>query len=239
LNLSIRTLTRSDTVRGAVAALLASYLRLVWRTNRFAYQPADFFARLDAQLPVIVTFWHGQHFLTSFIRRDYPAKVLISRHGDGDINARAVERLGMQTIRGSGDHGTEFMRKGAVGAFKEMLRSLRGGISMALTADVPKRARVAGLGIIMLARQSGRPILPLAVATSRFKRLRNWDATTIHLPFGRGAMVLGEPIYVAPDSDDTVMEMHRLKLEAAMDDVTRRAYAMVGRPDAAVRAVDV
>lgn len=239
MKFTIRKLTRSESFRGAVAALLAGYLRLIWRTNRFAYDPPDFYERIDQHLPMIMTFWHGQHFMTSFVRKDYPAKVLISRHGDGDINARAVERLGVGAIRGSGDHGAEFLRKGAIGAFKEMLRTLRSGVSMAVTADVPKRARVAGLGLILLARQSGRPITPFAVATSRFKRLQNWDSTTIHLPFGRGAMVLGEPIYVAPDSDDTAMEMQRRKLEAAMDDVTRRAYAMVGRPDAALRAADV
>jgi lysophospholipid acyltransferase (LPLAT)-like uncharacterized protein len=36
---------------------------------------------------------------------------------------------------------------------------------------VPKRSRIAGLGIIMLARESGRPIMPFAMATSRFIRL--------------------------------------------------------------------
>ena len=70
-----------------------------------------------------------------------------------------------------------------------MVRTLQDGCNVALTADVPKRSRVAGLGIIMLARESGRPIMPFAMATSRFIRLKNWDRTTINLPFGRGALV--------------------------------------------------
>jgi lysophospholipid acyltransferase (LPLAT)-like uncharacterized protein len=37
----------------------------------------------------------------------------------------------------------------------------------AMTADMPKRARTAGLGIVTLARLSGRPIVPTAVVTSR------------------------------------------------------------------------
>jgi len=37
----------------------------------------------------------------------------------------------------------------------------------------------------MLARESGRPILPVAIATSRFKRLDNWDRSVIHLPSAR------------------------------------------------------
>src|SRR5256885_11956944 len=60
---------------------------------------------------------------------------------------------------GSGDHGGAFHRKGGVGAFREMVQALAEGWNIATTADVPKRARVAGLGVIMLARDSGRPIL--------------------------------------------------------------------------------
>ncbi|MGL1292518.1 DUF374 domain-containing protein, partial [Vibrio parahaemolyticus] len=69
----------------------------------------------------------------------------------------AAERLGIGTIRGSGDHGGAFHRKGGVGAFREMVQALEDNWNVATTADVPKRARVVGLGVIMLARESGRP----------------------------------------------------------------------------------
>jgi lysophospholipid acyltransferase (LPLAT)-like uncharacterized protein len=141
--------------------------------------------------------------------------------------------LGIGTVRGSGDHGSAFHRKGGVGAFKEMVRVLEEGTNMALTADVPKRSRTAGLGIIMLARESGRPIVPFAMATSRYIRLRNWDRTTINLPFGRGVVVGGDLIVVPPDADAPAMEILRARLEATLNDVTRRAYAHIGRPDGA------
>ncbi|BAC52781.1 bll7516 [Bradyrhizobium diazoefficiens USDA 110] len=141
-----------------------------------------------------------------------------------------MERLGIGLIRGSGDHGSAFHRKGGVGAFKEMVRTLQDGCNVALTADVPKRARVAGLGIIMLARESGRPIMPFAMATSRFIRLKNWDRTTINLPFGRGALVGIKEIHVPPDADAAMMEALRLELEETLNEATRRAYAQLGRP---------
>jgi hypothetical protein len=179
--------------------------------------------------------------MTPFIKKTkHRAKVLISRHRDGEINARAAERLGIGTVRGSGDHGSAFNRKGGVGAFREMVRALDEKHNMALTADVPKRSRIAGLGIIMLARESGRPIMPFAMATSRFIRLNNWDGTTINLPFGRGALVGGEVIRVPADADTRLMEVLRQQLEATLNDATRRAYAQVGRADAAsVHAVQV
>ena len=229
----LRNTLRSSWFQRAVGFLAAEYLRLVWVTNRFKFEPADVYDQVEPQMPVILAFWHGQHFLTPFIRNkpSYRAKVLISRHRDGEFNAIAVERLGIGTIRGSGDHGSAFHRKGGVGAFKEMVRALDDNYNMALTADVPKRARVAGLGIIMLARESGRPIMPFAMATSRFIRLHNWDRTTINLPFGRGALVGIKEINVPPDADAATMERLRLDLEENLNEATRRAYAMIGRPE--------
>src|SRR5258708_32906687 len=69
-------------------------------------------------MPAIFAFWHGQRFMTPFIKtkNSYRAKVLISRHRDGEFNAIAVERLGIGTIRGSGDHGGGSPRHGRAGA---------------------------------------------------------------------------------------------------------------------------
>ena len=230
-----RNALRSTWVQRAVGVVAAEFLRLVWLTNRFAFEPANVYEIVEPQQPAIFAFWHGQHFMTPFIKNkeSHRGKVLISRHRDGEFNAIAAERLGIGTIRGSGDHGSAFYRKGGVGAFKEMVRALSEGYNVASTADVPKRARVAGLGIIMLARESGRPIMPFAMATSRFIRLNNWDRTTINLPFGRGALVGGtEPIVVPPDADAETMEALRLRLENYLNEATRRAYAKLGRPEA-------
>jgi lysophospholipid acyltransferase (LPLAT)-like uncharacterized protein len=232
----LRDLLRSSWVQRALGFLAAEYLRLVWLTNRFSYDPADVYDQVEPGLPAIFAFWHGQHFLTPFIKtkESHRAKVLISRHRDGEFNAIAVERLGIGTIRGSGDHSGAFQRKGGVGAFKEMVRALEDNWNVATTADVPKRARVAGLGLIMLARESGRPILPFAMVTSRFIRLKNWDSTTINLPFGRGAVVGIDAVFVPPDADAETMEKLRLQVETYLNEATRRAYAAVGRPEGAL-----
>jgi lysophospholipid acyltransferase (LPLAT)-like uncharacterized protein len=231
----IRNVLRSSWVQRAVGFLAAEWLRLVWLTNKFSFDPADIYDQVEPAQPAIFAFWHGQHFLTPFIKtkESHRAKVLISLHRDGEFNAIAAERLGIGTIRGSGDHGSAFHRKGGVGAFREMVRALDDGYNVASTADVPKRSRVAGLGIIMLARESGRPIMPFAMATSRFIRLKNWDRTTINLPFGKGALVGIEQVVVPPDADAATMEKLRLQLEQILNEATRRAYAQVGRPEEA------
>ena len=226
----LRSLTRSRWFLHSAGVLAAEYLRLVRVTNRFTTDPPDLYERVERQMPAIFAFWHGHHFMMPFAKKKHHrAKVLISRHRDGEINAVAARRLGVDSIRGSGDHGTEFRRKGGVPAFMGMLRTLKEDCNIAVTADVPKVARVAGLGVIMLARESGRPIIPVAIATSRFKRLDNWDRSVVHLPFGRGIIMAGDGISVPPDADDGMMEACRVQLETSLNELTRRAYARIGR----------
>jgi lysophospholipid acyltransferase (LPLAT)-like uncharacterized protein len=218
---------RAQTALGVVAA---EYLRLIWRSKTsLVIDPPDIYERVEPHLPVIVTMWHGHHFLVPFVRRRHRVKVLVSRHRDGEINAVAGERLGLQTIRGSGDHGGRFAAKGGVAAFQSMLAALSEGYVVALTADVPKVARVAGQGIVKLAQLSGRPIYPVAVATSRRLELRNWDRTVVHFPFSRLSIVVGEPIWVPQDAGGGRIEACRARVESELNAATSRAYALVER----------
>jgi lysophospholipid acyltransferase (LPLAT)-like uncharacterized protein len=227
--LSSRQLAGSQWTQRAIGTAAAHYLRLVWRTTRFVTEPADIYERIETEMPVIIAMWHGQHFLMPFIRQPHhKAKVLVSRHRDGEINAVAAERLGIETIRGSGTHGGDFHKKGGVIAFGEIVAALKDGYNVALTADVPKVARVAGPGIVKIAQISGRPIVPVAVATRRRIELSNWDRTTVNLPFGRGARVAGSAIHVPADADASTLELARRAVEEALNAVTQRAYELAG-----------
>jgi lysophospholipid acyltransferase (LPLAT)-like uncharacterized protein len=228
--LSSRRIAQTPAVQKAIGVLAAEYLRLVWWTNRLVLEPADFYERVAPELPVIVGFWHGQHFMTPFLRRGHKVKVLISRHRDGEINAIAAKRLGIGTIRGSGTTGGSFVGKGGVSAFTEMLRALEEGFNVAVTADVPKLARIVGPGIIKLASASTRPIYPVAMATKRRLELASWDRAVINLPFTRGAGVVGAPVRVSAQADASTLESARRALQASLDSVTARAYAIVDRP---------
>ena len=226
--MAVKILRRAEWVRRLVGRFMARYLTFVWKTSHFVFEPADFYERVGSDLPVIITMWHGHHFLLPLLRRpDHRVKVLMSMHHDADINAIAVERLGMSVIRGSGDHEGRFNRKGGVRAFLAMRRALSEGWSMAVTADVPKVARVAGRGPVMLAQNSGRKIYPVGIATSRRVTLNNWDRTAINLPFSRGALILGEPIYVPEKADEATIEACRRQVEISLNAATERAYTIV------------
>ena len=84
------------------------------------------------------------------------------------------------------------------------------------------------MGVILLARLSGRPIISAAIATSRRKVLeKSWDKTTINLPMGRRALAIGEPVYVPADADAGMMEMKRREVTDRLNAATERAYALV------------
>ena len=224
---TLKRLVASSAFQDAAGAVAASYLRFVWNTTRQIIEPETIYDAV--QMPAIIALWHGQHLMAPFIRRPergHRVKVLISRHRDGELNARAAERLGIGTIRGSGAHNGEFHRKGGAAAFTEMLEALEQGFNVALTADVPKVARIAGLGVVKLAQHSGRPIYPAALATQHRIELENWDRTAINLPFGRIAMVAGDPIFVARDADAAALEAARQTVERDLNKVTARAYAI-------------
>jgi lysophospholipid acyltransferase (LPLAT)-like uncharacterized protein len=224
---SLKRLVASSAFQGAAGAVAAAYLRAVWLTTRKTLEPPTIYQTV--QLPAIIAMWHGQHLMAPFIKRDdalHRTKVLISRHRDGEVNARAAERLGIGTIRGSGAHNGEFHRKGGAAAFGEMLEALKEGNNVALTADVPKVARVAGLGVVKLAQHSGRPIYAIAIATQHRVELENWDRTAINLPFGRLAMVASEAIFVDHKADGAKLEAARQDVERELNRVTARAYAI-------------
>ena len=231
---SARRLSGARWFQKTVGIVGAEYLRLVWNTNRIVVEPPDIYDEVERELPIIVTMWHGQHFLAPFIKKPHHrTKVMISRHRDGEINAIAAEWLGTETIRGSGTHGNDFTRKGGATALARMAIALREGYSVAMTADIPKVSRVCSRGVVKLASVSGRTIYPVAIATRRRITLDNWDRTAISLPFGRGAMVVGARVRVPADVDETALETLRRTVEDSLNAATARAYALadgVGEP---------
>ncbi len=207
------------------------------RTNRFVQEPPGFVEAVAPELPAIVAMWHGQHFMVHYAwPQEARVAALISRHEDGEINAAILRRMGVEPIRGSGGTGAEKIRlRGGAAALRAMAKSLQQGRTICMTADVPKVSRRAGLGIVTLARMTGRPIFPIAVVTSRRYDFRSWDRASMGKPFGHGAMVLGDAIRVPREADEAALEAARLAVETGLDAVHARAYALVGAEDPGAR----
>ena len=217
----------------ALGFALAQYLRLVRRLNRFVIEPPDLDVSLGAYHPLIAAMWHGQHLMIPFARAPHMTRVcaLVSRHRDAGLQAAALRRLNVEPVRGSGARGDKVREKGGAKALLTLRHKLEGGATVVMTADVPKTARVAGMGIVTLARISGRPIAPVAVVTSRRIDFNSWDHASIGLPFGRGAIVVGEVVRVAADASADEQEAARLAVQDGLDAAHARAFALVGSHD--------
>jgi hypothetical protein len=223
---------RAPATQTAFSGLVANYLRLVNATSSLVFDPSDPYVMHASLAPAIFTMWHGQHFMLPFVRQyDLDVRVLISRHHDGEINALVAHKLGVDTIRGSGARDpSRMLEKGGVWGFMEMRTALDEGAFVCMTADISNLApRRAGLGIVSLARVSGRPIVPIAYASSRRIDITSWDRATINLPFSRAVCAVGEIVEVPPDAGDDLLEAKRLEVENALNAATERAYALADR----------
>ncbi len=233
---------RSSRVQVIFGTLLAWYLMLVRATTVFTIDPPDGYDAINQNWPVIVTIWHGQHFMLPFARQEaHNISVLISSHGDGELNAIATTKFGIGLIRGSGAKKSYQVRKrGGAKAFRTMIDMLQNGRAVASTADIPKVSRVVGEGLITLARLSGRPIIPIAVIAKRRINFKTWDYASIGLPFfNRGSIILGSPIFVSKDLSLDQLEIKRCEVQQSLDEVHSRGYALLGCRDPGASHVSV
>ena len=181
--------------------------------------------------PFIAVAWHGQHLMAPFLMpRGVRFAAMFSKSKDAELNARVAERFGVEIIRGSGGREpTKSIEKGGVRALLALKKALKDGKTAAMIADIPHGTpRDSGQGVILLAKLSGRPIIPICYMTSRRKILeKSWDKTTIPLPFGRSGLIVGDPIFVPEDADDAMLEAKRVELTASLNANTVRVQALV------------
>ena len=137
---------------GIAGATVIRALGATWRVRMHGCVP-------DVSDPGhLVAFLHGDMLVPATYYRRTPAAVLISRHGDGELIAQILRRLGRhRPVRGSST-------RGGARAVLEFLRR-HADVGWAVTPDGPRgpRGRVHD-GVIMLAAGSGRPVLPSKAA---------------------------------------------------------------------------
>jgi lysophospholipid acyltransferase (LPLAT)-like uncharacterized protein len=207
-------------LRRAVPRLVHSFVSLVGATNRLVTVRGEIPERLHAEgRRFIYCFWHQRQVFFTWTHRGVGAAVLVSRSKDGDLIAETMRLSDIGAVRGSSS-------RGGAAAAKEMVETLRAGLDVGITPDGPKGpARQVKEGVLRVAQLSGAPIVPIANALSRRVEIaKAWDRFQVPLPFGRAAVVYGEPIFVRPE-DDLLLKAAQVK--AALDAVTDEADRLV------------
>jgi len=82
-------------------------------------------------------------------------------------------------------------------AANQIAHLVAAGYSTAISPDGPYGpARVLKKGVLHMALQSGGPIVPITITSSRFIRLKTWDDKKLPLPFSRITVTVHEAVVV-------------------------------------------
>jgi lysophospholipid acyltransferase (LPLAT)-like uncharacterized protein len=203
----------------AVSFLAAWFIRALRATVRLRHHGDERLREWErGEGRFILAFWHRHLLLMPYAYRGKRISVLVSQSGDGELIARTVARLGIDSSRGSSS-------RGGVAGMRSLLRKAAEGWDIAFTPDGPKGpASEVQPGVILAAAATGLPIVPVAVAATRGKRLKSWDRFLVPLPFSTVRLVYGEPLHVERrgDLEAAAAELKR-RLDGAEAEAERRA----------------
>jgi len=221
--------------QAGLARLVVGYIHLLERSGRWqlTYDQAVV-PLIDARQPFIGACWHGRMLMVFSAWRAMVAElavspplrayVMSSPHGDGRLIGLITARFGLRTVWGSSQ------RSGAE-AFRAAQRVIADGDIVAITPDGPLGPRMrAQRGVVLLAKRTGVPIVPITFAASNQRMLDSWDRFAVALPFARGTLAFGAPLEIARDVD---LEAARLMLERRLTELTAAVDQGLGLPPVA------
>lgn len=174
---------------------------------------------------VILAFWHNRQIgLIRVANELRPVKVLISRHGDGEIIARIVARFGIGSVRGSSTRGGKAAVRQLVTASRES--------HLAITPDGPVGPRYqAKQGVALVAALTGLPIVWVSWSTDRAWRFNSWDRFILPKPFARMRYRVEGTVEIPRNAGAEQIEAGRLEIETRMNALTAALDREMGLED--------
>ncbi len=169
--------------------------------------------------PKLFTCWHFAYPVVLHYFRDNNAMIMVSRSRDGEWASRILERLGYECFRGSPG-------KGGSTALRQLINQLKKAPGGGFVADGSQGPPlIAQKGILLLARYTGAPLVPMSVAAKPCWHLKTWDRTVVAKPFSRLGVAFGPLIWVNRDASPEELENDRKKLEDSLNSLTEQARA--------------
>ena len=205
-------MTAPPVLAALVGRLMGRYVRLVAATCRTEGPSVT-------QEPAVLAFWHEYNLVAAAAAhrlRGHQHHVSFSTR---TFRGQVMNAMLAALNAGSVPLPAEGERQEAARLSREMARIGRSGSSLVVSPDGPVGPyRRAKPGALIVARESGLPLLPWAVAARPAVRLRGrWDRHLVPLPFCRLRVAEGEPIRVAPREP---LRPLLGRLQAALEDVT-------------------
>lgn len=191
-----------------------------WRVKLTAANPESL--EVLSSKGALGIFWHGRSLPAVRSLRGFKAAVLVSPSADGRLSMALLRGLHIPVVEGSSS-------RGGVRAMKEMMTTLAGGSSIAITPDGPRGPMHSMTdGVPFLSHRTGYPILPMGIAVSRSWRMKSWDRFTVPKPFCRVLVVVGDPIQVDPALSDSEVRASTPAIREALIEVEQEAARILG-----------
>jgi hypothetical protein len=148
--------------------------------------------------------WHRGMIFMAYFYRDLKFVIMASASKDGELAAQASKRHGWIPVRGSSSfRGSE--------ALREMIPYFKKGHRGGLVVDAPRGPRyISKIGIIVISRMTGLPIIPVMWSADKFWQLRSWDRTIIPKPFSRIVYLYAKEFIRVPE-DASIEECERYR----------------------------
>ncbi len=187
-----------------------STIKIRWLNDTFLFECKR------KRKPVIFAVWHnrlayvGYGYTHVYNRnpRERNLVSIVSRSKDGRVFGGIMERMGLRAAYGSSSRGGE-------SALREMIRLVKEeNLDCGITPDGPRGPKYkVQPGVISIAQATDAVIIPLSCDYKHKIRLKSWDGFYIPLPFTKGVVCYGEPIYVPSGISDEERKEYQVKLK--------------------------
>ena len=178
---------------------------------------------------VILAVWHNRMFYFStyiyryLLKKRFKVAMMSSDSKDGEIGATIGKKAGALVVRGSSS------RRGASGLMALYRAIVKEKHSIIILPDGSKGpVYKAKVGVVALAKMTGKPVLPMSCWASRYWRIKSWDRMIIPKPFARIEITVGDFLEVPRDTDDEGLERYRQEVEQTLDRLGKEAEIPFG-----------
>ncbi len=160
--------------------------------------------------------WHQRMFYLCNYLGSLHVTIMMSKSKDGEWVARIADYFGYKNVRGSSRKGD--LDKGGSEAWHDLVNRVKEGENAGMFVDGPKGpAREVKIGALLIARETGAPIIPVLWGCDRAWIFNSWDRYMIPKPFAKIYFKHGDPIYVPADAGPEELERYRQLLEEQMN----------------------
>lgn len=194
-----------------VPRLVTGYFRLVDLTSKKIFLNREYEDQICRKRPFACACFHGTMLFPVYYCRRYPGVVMVSRSWDGEVIDRSIRRMGYDTTRGSSSRGG----KEALWEMIDMINERQ--YCSGLAVDAPRGpSRQVKIGIVVVAKETGQPVVPMVSWATRQIRFKSWDSMILPLPFSTIVIAFGKPTDVPTGLENEDYENLRLEIEREM-----------------------